>query len=253
MRTLNLFKALVFMLLVSFGAAAPAATVTGSATMDAFGSPVPVAAEGATVRLCLTMHGAPLNCFLPLQTVTVGESGTYSLNSNAGTFVLQAIFPGTGLLYASSIEFTGTDQVITRNIFLEVQTYTITGKVSGAGVGIPGSTVELRFAGQTAVKLSSTTDADGDYSFLDVPNGSYDITAKPPVGLLYSTETVAGQLIDNSSTSVDFALQTNFSIAGTVTGGGVALPGAEVALYLPGEGSAGGDTPVANRHHQHAG
>lgn len=245
MRTLNLLKVIAFLLITAFGTASQAATVNGTATMDAFGSPTPVAAEGAVVRVCLTMVGAPLTCFMPLQSVTVGADGNYSLTSNVGTYVLQAIYQGGALLFAQSIEFTETEQVITQDIFLEPLKYDITGQVTGAGEPVTGATVRLYYAGKTTVLASATTDASGNYSLSQVPNGDYDLKASPPTGLLYTTES-ASLTISNASTAHDFALVPNFSVAGTVTAGGLALAGAEVSLYAPGEGSATGDTPVAS-------
>ena len=48
--------------------------------------------------------------------------------------------------------------------------------------GIANVTVELRDSGGTLI-ATTTTDADGGYTFTDVPPGDYTVTVLPPAGM----------------------------------------------------------------------
>ncbi len=69
--------------------------------------------------------------------------------------------------------------------------------------GIPGVTVTLTDAQGRVV--TTTTDANGDYSFTDLPPGTYTVTITPPPGytpttaVSYSVTLSPGQVVDNDT------------------------------------------------------
>ncbi|MEQ8438666.1 MAG: SdrD B-like domain-containing protein [Ilumatobacter fluminis] len=89
------------------------------------------------------------------------------------------------------------------NDFAEFQPSTIAGSVVDQnGVGIAG--VEITLSGTSVnddvVTLTTTTDADGDYSFTDLLPGTYVVTETQPAGYLDGDET-AGSLGGDISTN----------------------------------------------------
>ncbi len=135
------------------------------------------------------------------------------------------------------------------NDFAEFQPSTIAGSVVDQnGVGIAG--VEITLSGTSVnddvVTLTTTTDADGDYSFTDLLPGTYVVTETQPAGYLDGDETagslggdistndvIAAIVLDanQSSTDNDFAEYQPASISGSVVddfGNGIA--GVEIVL-----------------------
>ncbi len=135
------------------------------------------------------------------------------------------------------------------NDFAEFQPSTIAGSVVDQnGVGIAG--VEITLSGTSVngdvVTLTTTTDADGDYSFTDLLPGTYVVTETQPAGYLDGDETagsLGGDISTNdviaaialdanqSSTDNDFAEYQPASISGSVVddfGNGIA--GVEIVL-----------------------
>jgi inhibitor of cysteine peptidase len=103
-------------------------------------------------------------------------------------------------------------------------TYSISGKVTAAGAPLSG--VSMSLSGTT--NKVATTDANGDYTFTIVGNGSYTVT---PSRAGYTFTPVNRSVTVNGAdvAGQDFA-GTTYSISGTVTAGGVALSGATVSL-----------------------
>jgi hypothetical protein len=112
-------------------------------------------------------------------------------------------------------------------------TYSISGVVTSSGAGLQGVTMTLN-TGDTA-----TTDASGNYSFTSLVNGSYTLSPGK-TGYIFSPTSSAQTVSGSNITGVAFTATANtaptYSISGTVTSSGTALPG--VTMTLSGAGSA---------------
>jgi hypothetical protein len=109
-----------------------------------------------------------------------------------------------------------------------VQTYSISGSVTSSGTGMSGIAVALSEGGSA----TTTTDSSGHYSFANLANGSYTVTPTVTAGYHCSpesrTQTVNGANISNVNFTA--AEAPTYSISGSVTASGTALPGVSVAL-----------------------
>jgi hypothetical protein len=180
-------------------------TLTLSGTISGAGG------KGATVSVTGTATA----------TTTANASGVYSIPGLvAGTYTVTPSLPGYVYTPASQ-KVTITTANVTANFSSAVQTFTISGTVSGAGAN--GATVRLT----GAATASTTTNSSGAYSFTGVANGSYTVTVTK-TGYVYTPAsqavTVKGSSVTTNFTSV---VQT-YSITGTITGAGAS--GATVKL-----------------------
>ncbi len=99
-----------------------------------------------------------------------------------------------------------------------------------AEVGIPGVTITLKNAATNAVVATTTTDANGNYSFPNVPVGGYIVTQTVPNGYTPTTPTsVPVSVPAGGAATADFGDRQPGAIVGVVTndfnGNGVANPG----------------------------
>ena len=172
-------------------------------------------------------------------TATTNAAGTYSFgNLRPGTYTLTETQPaglfdgketaGIGVITPGTVNNTAVSNTIsgivvgggetgTGNNFGELPPSSLAGVVyrdinndgvqSGAGeTGVAGVTVALTGTDDfgAAVSLSTTTDAAGAYSFVNLRPGSYTITETQPAALLDGKETVGTQAsgtIDNTTNS----------------------------------------------------
>jgi PKD domain/Carboxypeptidase regulatory-like domain/Ig-like domain CHU_C associated len=156
----------------------------------------------------------------------------------AGPYMISAIGTATGS-YTITIQTLDEDaglnssQVISGNITLgqtisltTAATYTISGRaIDAGGAGIGGVTISLS-GSQTASRM---TDNDGNYSFGNLPTGSYTIT---PAKSRY-TFSPENEIISNlsSSETANFTGTVEpFSIAGRVTINDEGLSGVTITL-----------------------
>lgn len=107
-------------------------------------------------------------------------------------------------------------------------TYTLSGKVIFGGTGVSGVKVNLASSSNTAYK-SSFSDSAGEYTFTDVPNGTYIVSsADAKFGFDPLTVTVNGA----ATTVPDRAAFPVFSFTGKIAlADGTPVSGAVVKLY----------------------
>ncbi len=177
--------------------------------------------SGATVKL----SGAAT------ATTTANASGAYSFTGiQAGTYTVTP--SKTGAVFTpTSRSVTVNNANVTAN-FSGVQTFTISGTVSGAGAS--GATVRLT----GAATASTTTNASGAYSFTGVAPGSYTVTPTK-TGFNFSPANKAVTVSTANVTASFSSTAQTFSISGTISGAG----GASATVRLSGAGSA---TTTAN-------
>lgn len=109
-------------------------------------------------------------------TASTDASGEYSLSVPAGTYTVTAAFPGYATGTASVVVI--SDEEVTQNFELaKLPPGTITGRVVRKidSQPEPGVTVSLIFNTQTQATVQ--TDSNGNYTFANVPVGTYTVTA----------------------------------------------------------------------------
>lgn len=138
---------------------------------------------------------------------TTGNDGTYSSTAlQNGSYTVTPSFsgytfsPASRLITVSGANLTGQD------FTAAPATYSISGKITLSGAGILGVTVSLTGASTT----SATTDANGNYAFAGVVNGSYTITPSK-----------AGYTFTPSTSSI------------TVNNAAVTVPEITAGIYVP--------------------
>jgi len=111
-------------------------------------------------------------------------------------------------------------------------TFSISGTVvSPHGVPVEGVTITLSGASTT----TTVTDANGEYSFVDIGSGSYDIT--PSLAVVTFTPAVRTVSVAGSSVQVKRITANVYAISGKVlTASGKPVP--DVTVTLGGDGSA---------------
>ncbi len=91
--------------------------------------------------------------------------------------------------------------------FDSVPSGTVSGIVATGSNGIAGITVKVLDALDPMIVLASgTTDAQGDYSFADVPQGDVQVMVVEPLGFSAATNNVDEAITCNTTTTVDFSL-----------------------------------------------
>jgi hypothetical protein len=157
---------------------------------------------------------------------TVALTGAATLNTSAdgsGNYVFTGLQNGSYTVTPSKVGVTFTpasqnvtinNASVTANFTSVVQTYTVSGTVSGAVVS--GVTISLGGASSA----STTTDASGNFSFSGVVSGSYTVTPSLS-GYSFTPSTRSISVSGANVTAVNFtsAIQT-FSISGVISGAG---------------------------------
>jgi hypothetical protein len=176
--------------------------------------------------------------------VTLSLSGSYdatTITDNTGTYSFSAPALGNYTVTPSERHHTFTPETAVFNNLTANQgadfaatlnRHTISGRVTGAGgTGIPGVTVELSgFQSGTA-----TTDADGHYSFANLPaGGSYTVTASRANYTFTDAQSYDDLSADQTSNFIGALI--SYTISGRVTSGGDGLAG--IVVKLGGDGTA---------------
>jgi subtilisin family serine protease len=121
-------------------------------------------------------------------------------------------------------------------------TFSLSGRVVSPR-GFPMAGVTMTLSG--ASTATTVTDADGAYSFVDIGNGSYDIT--PSLTAVVFTPAVRTVTVTGSSVQVKNITANVYAISGKVrTASGRAVPG--VIMTLGGDGSALAMTDGSGRY-----
>jgi phosphatidylinositol-3-phosphatase len=192
-----------------FGAAPTPGSITGKVTDSATGS----ALAGATV----SYSGG---------STTTDSTGTYTLaNVPAGTYSVTASQTGYASQTSSATVSSGT--AATLNFALSKSTTTtpgsFTGKVTNISTGGVISGATISYSGG-----STTSDANGNYTFTNVAPGTYSVTASHS-GYFNVTNSVA--VTSGTTSTLNFAMATGGKVAGTVTNSsGTAIAGATVRI-----------------------
>ena len=192
-----------------------------------------------TASLCIhTISGNITLGGSPLSGVTVNLSGDISNSTTtdaSGNYTLSDIPHNTSYTITptlnghtfSPVSSSGTlsDSDITHNFTATLNSYTVSGTITDGGSPFAGVTVVL---GGDVVDLT-TTDASGNYSFTLNYGTDYIIT---PSSTGYSfTPTSSGSGTVSGNTTHDFsATAATYTISGTITKGGAALPGVTITL-----------------------
>jgi SdrD B-like domain len=96
--------------------------------------------------------------------------------------------------------------------------YTLSGTISGACVGVDGVYVNVKNAG-TTIDLNTATDLSGNFVFQGLPAGTYTVTPSIPSHDCTFSPPFVSLTIATSVASVDFTAAEDFcSISGTVSG-----------------------------------
>jgi inhibitor of cysteine peptidase len=192
--------------------------VTGSAGTHSISGAVVTAGGGGIEGVKLTVTGATTG------SVFTDTDGHYSLTGlTDGSY---AVTPAkTGFTFTpGSISTTVDGADITGQNF-STSTYLISGTVTSAGGGaMQGVTVSL--SGLNTA--STTTDANGYYSFQVTENGNYAVAASK-AGYSFTPSSLSVTLDSADVPGRDFTADT-YSISGTIMAGGAALSGVTVTL-----------------------
>ncbi|MCI0643626.1 MAG: carboxypeptidase regulatory-like domain-containing protein [Chloroflexi bacterium] len=181
----------------------PTGTLAGAVTDATTGAAI----NGATVTLA-----GPVN-----RTVTTDPAGQYSIRLPVGSYAVTARAFGYFEQTASGVVINENQTTIQDFALTPMPRGILQGTVTDASDGgpIPGATVEA--VGSTGM-LTVLTDGSGQYSFPDLPVGSYDATARASG---YFEQTASGVVINENQTTVqDFALATTglWTTTGSMTG-----------------------------------
>jgi hypothetical protein len=146
-------------------------------------------------------------------TVTADSSGNYTFNGLAnGTYTVTPSKSGYGFTPASQTLTISGASVSGVNFVAQPWTGSISGTINPASIG-SGATVTL----SGALSRTVTADSSGNYSFTDVADASYVVTASK----LDTTFTPANQAVTVNGadvSGVNFAAQTlRFTVSGTIS------------------------------------
>ena len=177
------------------------------------------AIQGAT----LTLSGAQA------ATTTSDAQGNYAFTNLAagGSYTVNA--SGTRYGFANpSQSFTDLDANKTANFTGTSLFYVVNGQVvDPANKPVTGLSVALS-GGKTA---TASTDAQGKFTFTDLPRGgSYTVTPAKFLGYLFTPASKSFDNLTADQTPAFVAVPTNFKLAGRVTSNGAALAGVTVTL-----------------------
>ena len=170
-------------------------------------------------------------------TTTTNASGNYSFSGLAnGSYTVTpslagyTFSPTSSAANVSGANITGTNFVATANT---VPTYSIAGSVSGAVLS--GVTITLSGAGSA----TTITNANGNYSFSGLANGSYTVTPSL-TGYTFTSASTSVNVSGANITGTNFVATANtvptYSISGAVSG--AVLSGVKITLSVTGSATA---------------
>lgn len=178
-----------------------------------------------TIRLA---NGAPISGV----TVTAGDRTTSTTSSggyvftglSAGAYQVSAFSSGFTFTPASQTVQVGPDQsgIDFTGLSNQTPTYTLSGTVRLNGSGLAGVTL-------TAGSRTTTTSANGSYTFVGLEQGSYLVTPSKPG---YSFTPANRQVtLNTNALGIDFtAIVATYSVSGTIRFQGAGLPGVTVSV-----------------------
>jgi hypothetical protein len=164
-------------------------TLTGKVTSSITGAPI----SGATVQIVnagFTYSG------------TTGATGVYTI-SNVRDGVYTATASATGYTNGTASVTITTAATTTQNFSLVPDIGSFTGTVTSAATGLPLSGATVSFTAN-GTAYTTTTNANGVYSFTNVPTGTYQVTA---VATLFDPETLSVTVQGGVTITVNFILQ----------------------------------------------
>jgi hypothetical protein len=175
----------------SGGTAPVTGTITGAVTVEGAGQ------GGVTVTLTGGTASVP-------QTTTTDGSGNYNFpNVPEGTYVV-SITPPDGTTFgttAQGVTISPTSTGATASFAGEfIRTSAISGSVAAGGVGLEGVGVALT-GGETR---STSTGANGAYSFSGLRAGAYTVTITPPSDVEFTVTSQNVQLGSGDAQVVNF-------------------------------------------------
>jgi hypothetical protein len=158
-------------------------------------------------------------------TTTANTSGAYSFSVVNGSYTVTP--SKTGYVFTpagQAVTVSGASK--TANFSSALQTFTITGTISGSG----GSGATVRLTGTSTA--TTTASSSGAYTFSGLANGSY--TVAPSKTGFIMTPTSQAVTISGASKTANFSAAQAFTISGTISGSGrsgatVTLTGAATA------------------------
>jgi hypothetical protein len=208
-------------------------TVSGTITPPASGS-------GAT----LTLSGASA------ATVTADANGNYTFTGLAnGSYTVTPTKAGFSFTPVNRAVTVNGANVTAINFTATAVTYSITGTISPASLG-SGAIVTLSQSG--SIIATATADANGNYGFTSVANGTYTVTPTRS-GFSFTPVNRAVTVNGANLTAINFtAAAITYSITGTVSpvangsGATVTLSGAAAATVTAGANGSYTFTGLAN-------
>jgi hypothetical protein len=158
-------------------------------------------------------------------TATADASGSYSFSGlTNGSYTVTP--SKTGFTFTPASQATTISNANVPGVNFSTVTYSISGKVTGAG----GSAATVTLSGAAAATV--TADGSGKYTFAGLTNGSYTVTPSKS-GFSYSPGSRSVTLNSSNVTGVNFSTVT-YSISGTISGTG----GNSASVTLSGTASA---------------
>ncbi len=162
--------------------------------------------------------GAAVTC--PCGGTTTDSTGTYKIpNLATGTVRVRASAPGFGDAEAGAFLRPGETETI--SLALPLRSGTIAGKVTSAWTGAALAGATVAFSGG-----STSTDANGNYSFTSVASGTYTLTATKTG---YVSNSITVLLSAGATATANIKLATGGQITGkVVNSSGTAISGAAI-------------------------
>jgi hypothetical protein len=147
----------------------------------------------------------------------VSQEGGYTFeNIPRGEFYLEAIHPASGRKGKKSGTVTTEGEIVEVDVYLEGRG-TVTGTFyDGSGANpIPHASIKITSKGAYPFTLESTTDAQGNFTFAQVPRGEFDLDAIDPANGLKGS--ASGQVeYDGETVYIDVIAQGWGSVKGKV-------------------------------------
>ena len=151
---------------------------------------------GAAVGAAVTLKQGQDGIALATDTTAAGGSYTFA-NVAPGVYTISVSYPEyvTGTIYPVNV----TNADVTKNLPLVRTGYTVSGKITldNNTTAASGATVAMKQSGSD-FKIT-TANASGEYSFLNVPNGTYSISASYTG---YQTGTIDSVVVSNANVAV---------------------------------------------------